>query len=320
MARPGRVAHRQPRGDRVAAELEVLRGAAGPDPGRRVKAERLVDRHPQLGQLAEQLRRAWGVVADDAVALGRQPLGPLGVARELVEEEGHGRGRGVVAREQQRQHLVADLRVGEARALAVLGLDQEPEDVLAGLAGAPAAGDLAEDDPVEGAAHSAQAGERASRAADHLEEVLALIEGEAALEGGRHVDPGPIRVQPEQRPHRDPHRHVAGPVVEVDPIPRPPAAERALRLLGHHARGGRDSLAMKDRNHDLARAVVVLAVGGQEAIADQRDQVPEAAVAPAELVAVGDQDEAVGLRSQHEHVDRVEDPDREDRPVLLVRG
>ena len=236
VACPGRVVDRQPRGHGVAAELEVLRGAAGPDPGGRVEAERLVDRHPQLGQLAEQLRRVWGVVADDAVALGRQALGPLGLAGELVEEECHGRGRGVVAREQQRQHLVANLRVGEAHALAVLGLDQQPEDVLAGLAGAPAAGDLAEDDPVEGAAYAPQPGERASRAAHHLKEVLALIEGKAALEGGRDVDPGPIRVEPEQRPHRDPHRHMAGPVVQVDPIPRSPAVERALGLLGHHAR------------------------------------------------------------------------------------
>ncbi len=242
------------------------------------------------------------------------------MAGELVEEEGDGRGGGVVAGEQQRQHLVADLLVGEAHALAVLRLHQQPEDVLACLPGASAAGDLAQDDVVERAPNPAQAGEGASRAAHDLEEVLALVEREAALERCRDVDPAPIRVQPEQCPHRDPHGHVPRPVVEVDPVAGPPAAKRALGLVAHHGRRRCDPLAVKDRDHDLAGAVVVLAVGGQEPVTDQRDQVPETAVAPAELVAVRDQDEAVGLGAEHEHVDRVEDPDREDGAVLLVGG
>ena len=105
-------------------------------------------------------------VAHDAVALAGQSLRPLGFAGELVEQEGDGRGGGVVTREQQRQHLVADLLVGEPHAVPVLGLDQQAEDVLARVPGPPAAGDLAEDDPVEGAADAAQAGERAARPAN----------------------------------------------------------------------------------------------------------------------------------------------------------
>ena len=169
-------------------------------------------------------------------------------------------------------------------------------------------------------ADAAQAGERAPRPAQHLKEVLALIEGQTALEGRGDVDAGPIGVEPEQGPHRHPHRHVSRPVVEVHSVARPPAIERPLGLLGHDPGRGGDALAVKQRQHDPPRAVVVLAVRGQKAVADQRDQVAEAAVAPAELVAVGDEDEPVRLRAEHEHVDRVEDPDREDRSVLLVGG
>ncbi len=225
-----------------------------------------------------------------------------------------------MTREQQGQHLVADLRVVEAGAVGVAGLDQQPEHVLAGVGGAAATGDLAEDQPIEGSAHAPQAGERASGAAEDLEEVLALIEGEPALEGGGDVDPGAIGVEAEQGPHRHPHGHVPGPVVEVDQLAGPPAGRGALRLLAHHLGGGRDPLPVKDRHHRLPGPIVVLAVGGQKAVADQRDQVAEVAVAPAKPVPIGDQDEPVRLRAEHEHLDPVEDPNREDRPVLLVGG
>ena len=220
--------------------------------------------------------------------------------------------------EQERQHLVPHLLVGEGRAVLFRRLDQQAEDVLARLAGPSPAGDLAKDDPVQGAADAAQAGERAPRPAQHLKEVLALIERKTALEGRRDVDAGPIGVEPEQGAHRHPHRHMSRPVVEVHPVTRAPALERPLGLLGHDPGRGGDALAVKQRQHDPPCAVVVLAVRGQKAVADQRDQVAEAAVAPAELVAVGDEDEPVRLRAEHEHVDRVEDPDREDRSVLLV--
>ena len=61
------------------------------------------------------------------------------MAGELVEHERDRRGRGVVAGEQQRHDLVADLQVGERVAVLVAGVEQQAEDVLPALAaGAPA--------------------------------------------------------------------------------------------------------------------------------------------------------------------------------------
>jgi hypothetical protein len=242
------------------------------------------------------------------------------VSRELVEEEGDRRGGRVVTREEQREDLVAHLIVGEALALRILRLDQQPEDVLAGIARPPAARDLAEDDAVERLAHPAQPRERAARPAQHLKPVLALIEGEPALEGGGDVDPGAVWIETEERPHSHAHGHVPRPVVEVDPLTGSPSREGAVGLLGHDRRGRGDPLAVEDGDHDLPRAIVIGAVGGQEPVADQRDQVAEAAVAPPELVTIGDEDEAVRLGAEHEDVDGVEDADREDGAVLLVGG
>jgi hypothetical protein len=222
--------------------------------------------------------------------------------------------------EQQREHLVAHLAVVEGLAFGVARVHQEPEHVLTGLAGSPAASDLAEDDPIEGSPDAPQASERAPRATEDLQEVLALIEREPTFEGGGDVDPGPVRVEAEQRAHGDPHRHVAGPVIEVDAIARPPVGERQLGLLAHHRRRGRDPLPVKDGQHRLAGPVVVLAVSGQQSVADERNQIPQVPVAPQELVAVRDEDVAVRLRAEHEHLDPVKDPDREDRAVLLIGG
>ena len=58
---------------------------------------------------------------------------------------------------------------------------------------------------------------------------------------------------------------------------------------------------MEGGQHDLARAAVVLAVGRQQAVAEERDEVAHAALAPAEVVGVGDGHVVVGLRAEHEH-------------------
>ena len=69
------------------------------------------------------------------VLLGEQPGDDLRLARELVEHERHGRGGGVVAGEQQRHHLVADLQVAERVAVLVVGVEQQAEDVVPALSG-----------------------------------------------------------------------------------------------------------------------------------------------------------------------------------------
>ncbi len=83
---------------------------------------------------------------------------------------------------------------------------------------------------------------------------------------------------------------------------------------------GRDLLAVEGRHHDPARAVVVGVVDRQQAVAEQRDQVAEARLAPVEVLRVGDGDEVVGLGAEHEDHRVVQEAGAEDRPVLLVEG
>ena len=71
------------------------------------------------------------------------------MARELIEEEGDGRSRCVVAGEKQRHDVVSELAVGEADAAVVTGIEQEAEDVVAALATRSASTDLAIDEGVE---------------------------------------------------------------------------------------------------------------------------------------------------------------------------
>jgi hypothetical protein len=63
---------------------------------------------------------------------------------------------------------------------------------------------------------------------------------------------------------------------------------------------------------------VEVAVDRQQAVAEQRDQVREAAVAPGEVLRVGDEDAMVRGRAQHEHDARREHAHAEHGPVALV--
>ena len=136
----------------MPGELERLQASAGADPGGRVEAQRLVDRHLQLGQrLAVELGRRRRPAAQHAVLLLLEPGQRAGLAGQLVEQERDGGGRGVVAREQQRHHLVAHLAVGEARSVLVARLHRQREDVLAEVVLLPTAGDLGIDQPIEAA-------------------------------------------------------------------------------------------------------------------------------------------------------------------------
>jgi hypothetical protein len=93
---------------------------------------------------------------------------------------------------------------------------------------------------------------------------------------------------------------------------------RPLGFLGHDRGRGREPLAVKGRQHDVAGSTVVVAVGGEQAVAEQRDQVAHPAVAPAEVGGVGDRDVVVCLRAEGEHDRRVEQADREHGPEALV--
>ena len=225
-----------------------------------------------------------------------------------------------MAGEQERHELVADLAVAQRGAVLVARLEQQGEQVLAALARGAAAFDLGVDhavDPPAGALHHRPGG---ARAAERLEEVVAPVEAERPLElaGQVHVADGAVRVQAEEGAQRDAQGQLAGPALDVDAVPRPPGGEGAIGLL-HHRRGrGREVLAMEGGQDDAPGPAVVGAVDGQQAVAEQRDEVAEGALAPAEPVGLGDEDGVVGLRAEGEDDVGVEDPDREDRAVTLV--
>ena len=134
-------------GHGVPGKLEVVHGPPGPDPGRRVQPQRLVQ---------AQLERR-GVV--------RRAIGPLRRARQLVEEEGDRRRGGVVAGEQQRHDLVADVLVGELRPPSSSEASSSSERMSSpALSRSPAAIDFVVDQLVERGACALHAGERRARA------------------------------------------------------------------------------------------------------------------------------------------------------------
>ena len=128
------------------------------------------------------------------------------------------------------------------------------------------------------------------------------VEAERALEvlGRGGALAGLVGVEAEQRPHRDPHRQAAHPLVDVDNLAGAQALDRRRRLGDHRLDRGRDLLAVEGGHHDRPRPVVVGVVDRQQAVAEQRDQVAEARLAPVEVLRVGDGDEVVGLGAEHE--------------------
>ena len=169
-------------------------------------------------------------------------------------------------------------------------------------------------------ASALQRGPRRARSAQDLEQVVAAVEAQRPLElgGGVELARARVRVEAEQGPLGDPQGQPAGEAVEVQPAPGRPIGGRPLGLLEHHVGGGDDPLVVEGRQHDASRPPVVGAVDRQQAVSEQGDEIAQAAVAPAEVVCVGDRDVVVRLRSQQEDTAGVEDPDREDRAVTRV--
>ncbi len=206
--------------------------------------------------------------------------------------------------EHQRDRLVAHLLVRELRAVLVGRLEQEPEDVerLVGRR-RPAAADLVEQDLVQDLAGAVHLPPRRPGSAKEPVDVVDPVVGERALEvvGGGLAPAAVVRVEAQEGAHRDPHRQVPRPFVDVDGLPRAPSGERGARLLEHHVDRSGDVLAVERGHHDPPRAVVVGAVDRQQAVAEEGDQVAEARLAPVELLGMLDGDVGVRLRAEHEH-------------------
>lgn len=226
-----------------------------------------------------------------------------------------------MAGEHQGHHLVADLAVGEGLAALTAGADQETEDVAAtGVGRGAAAGDLAEDDLVEDPAGGDElAPGRAGATQQPQPEVdPVVVQGALEVLGRGGALAGLVGVEPEQGPHRDPHRQVAHPLIDVDHLAGPQRRDRLPRLDLHRIHRGTELFAVEGRQHDRPGAVVVILVDRQQAVAEQRDQVAEARLAPVEVLRVADGDEVVGLGAEHEDAADVQQAHAEDRPVLFV--
>ena len=94
--------------------------------------------------------------------------------------------------------------------------------------------------------------------------------------------------------------------------------DRGLGLTDHRLDRGLDLFMVKRGQHDPPGAVVIAGVDRQQAVAEQRDQIAEAALAPVEVVGMRDRDVVVGGGPEHENHRRVHEAQGEYRPELLV--
>ena len=226
-----------------------------------------------------------------------------------------------MAGEHQRHQLVADLAVGEALPRLVADVEQQAEHVHPARVRARAAvGDLVEDDLVEHFARGEHLAPGRARAAQEAEREIDPVELEGPLEvlGRGRAFAGLVGVEPEQGAHRDPHRQPPHPLVDVDDLAAAQHLDRRRRLVDHRLDRGGDLLAVEGGHHRRPGVVVVVVVDRQQAVAEQRDQVAEARLAPVEVLRVGDRHVVVGLRPEHEDDLGVEQAQGEDRPELFI--
>ena len=209
-----------------------------------------------------------------------------------------------MAGEHQGHHLVADLAVGEALARLAAGAEQEAEDVAAAASGSARRRAISPKTISSSTARERDhLATRASRGRAAAAVEVDAVEAEGALEvlGRRSALAGLVGIEPEQRPHRDPHRQLPHPLVDVDDLAGTAAARsRASASSPIASTAADDLLAVEGGHHDRPRAVMVVVVDRQQAVAEQRDQVAEARLAPVEVLRVGDGDEVVGLGAEHE--------------------
>src|SRR5204863_6492641 len=111
-------------------------------------------------------------------------------------------------------HLVAQLAVGELRAVLVAGGHEQREKVAALLEASAraAAADLGVEHPVQATASALQRGPRRARSAQDLEQVIAAVEAQRPLElgGGIELARAGVRVEAEQGPLGDPQGQPTG--------------------------------------------------------------------------------------------------------------
>ena len=214
---------------------------------------------------------AGGAAVEDGVEFGVQALADGGVGGEQGPGPGEGGGAGLHAGQQEGDHLVVDLAVGQAPPVLVAGAEQYGEQVLVVGAGRAVVGDQEPGDlpqvlpgafeaAVAGGGDPVGAGQRqhhpaGDAAGDHVHGVVdgqgagPLVRGEHAASG----DGGAEAV------HRGGH---------VDHVAVAPAGGGAGDLLGHHGGVAGQPVAVERGLEHPALAPVGTCGAGGEAVAE----------------------------------------------------
>ena len=215
-------------------------------------------------------------------------------AEELVEGPRERGGRRLVAGEQQRDELVAQLAVGHRLAVLVTGLQQQREDVVTlGERGVVApARDLLEQHRVHGGDLALERRAEVERADPprHVHEQLGERSGDVGERGlDRRADPrAPPRViEPEDRLQDHLERDRLEARLQREGLARGPAVDLALGGLRDELAVGGHALAVERRQEQLALAHVRGAVEQQDRRRAEHRRHRLAQLADRELVGAG---------------------------------
>ena len=142
--------HHRAAPDRVAVDRDVAGDLTRREHAGRVEPERLAHHGPRVRKLLERCRARLGRGPTPSSASARSRCQTPGVPARAEQRPPERRSGGVVARRDQRDHLVSDLRVGESGVRVGPGREQEIEHVTGLRHRLRAAGcDLGVDEAVE---------------------------------------------------------------------------------------------------------------------------------------------------------------------------
>lgn len=179
---------------------------------------------------------------------GRVPL------QEVERPRERRRGR-LVSGEENRERLVANLRVAHAAAHVVVARgDERREDVVAVSRGGPVLANHALDDGVDDGLRAPEAPpdrQRQSRPVlGHRQQEVRKVAHRALERPRERLRIGACERRPEQRLRGDRERELARRTRDVDRLAVVPARDELSRAFDHHARVVGDSLAAKRRLHE----------------------------------------------------------------------
>jgi hypothetical protein len=205
----------------------------------------------------------------------------VAVVGQQVQGPGELHGGGLVAGDEEGDELIAELLVGEGRAIVVAGGEQAPEQVAPTLPRRPAPADQVEEDRVQG---GALAGQGAAARQGHPQrqesgEAVGLLPGglDHPIDVGAEVAHRAVQGGVEQRAHDDVEgeAHQAGP--QVDDALGQRLGEGA-GAVGHHAGEGRHLAGAEDRRDQAAVALPGLPLRGEQPLAEDLAEAPGDAI------------------------------------------